>query len=132
MDLTPLTQAHNPIPLHAIAAIASLVIGGVQFALPKGTRLHKYSGYIWVALMAWVAISAFWINEIRLIGPFSPIHLLSFLTLFGLFEAMRTIRNKKVKRHEQLLKGLYFWALIVAGAFTLAPGRVMHQVLFGA
>ena len=30
--------------------------------------------------MAAVAISSFWIHEIRLVGPFSPIHLLSIFT----------------------------------------------------
>jgi uncharacterized membrane protein len=30
--------------------------------------------------MAMVAISSFWIHQIRLLGPWSPIHLLSVFT----------------------------------------------------
>ena len=31
--------------------------------------------------MAVVAVSSFWIHQIRLVGPWSPIHLLSIFTL---------------------------------------------------
>jgi uncharacterized membrane protein len=31
--------------------------------------------------MAVVAASSFWIHQMRLVGPFSPIHLLSIFTL---------------------------------------------------
>jgi uncharacterized membrane protein len=27
--------------------------------------------------------------------------------------------------------GMFAGALVIAGLFTLAPGRIMHQVLFG-
>ena len=53
----------------------------VQFAAPKGTLPHRTIGWIWVVLMAAVAISSFWIHQIRLVGPWSPIHLLSIFTL---------------------------------------------------
>ena len=68
------------IPLHAFAAMAAFVLGIVQFAAPKGTLPHRTLGWIWVALMAVVAVSSFWIHEIRLFGPWSPIHLLSIFT----------------------------------------------------
>ena len=77
MSLAPLLQASGTIPLHAVAAMAALALGIVQFAAPKGTLPHRTIGWIWVVLMFAVAISSFWIHEIRLVGPFSPIHLLS-------------------------------------------------------
>ena len=45
------------IPLHAFAAMAAFVLGLVQFAAPKGTLPHRTVGWIWVVLMATVAIS---------------------------------------------------------------------------
>jgi uncharacterized membrane protein len=57
--------------------MAAFALGIVQFAAPKGTLPHRTIGWIWVLLMFAVAISSFWIHEIRLVGPFSPIHLLS-------------------------------------------------------
>src|SRR5580692_11432184 len=81
MNLAPLLDAAPAIPLHALAAMSAFVLGLVQFAAPKGTLPHRTFGWIWVLLMASVAVSSFWIHQIRLIGPWSPIHLLSIFTL---------------------------------------------------
>ena len=76
MSLAPLLEAPGTIPLHAFAAMAAFALGIVQFAAPKGTLPHRTLGWIWVLLMLRSRISSFWIHEIRLVGPFSPIHLL--------------------------------------------------------
>ena len=55
-----------PIPLHALAALLAFVLGGMQLAMKKGTRLHKALGWIWIGLMAVVAMTSFFIHEIRL------------------------------------------------------------------
>ena len=66
MTLVPLINATMPIPLHALAAILALVIGAAQLWLAKGTARHRQLGYVWVGLMAFVAISGFFIYETRL------------------------------------------------------------------
>ena len=81
MSLAPLLDAAPAIPVHAFAAMSAFVLGLVQFAAPKGTLPHRTIGWIWVLLMAAVAASSFWIHQIRLVGPWSPIHLLSIFTL---------------------------------------------------
>ena len=84
MLLAPLLNAAPAIPVHALAAMTAFVLGAVQFAAPKGTLPHRTIGWIWVCLMVSVAVSSFWIHQIRLIGPWSPIHLLSIFTLVTL------------------------------------------------
>lgn len=116
---------------HAIAAIAALLLGGVQIAMPKGTRAHRAMGWSWVGLMASVALSGFWISELRLFGRFSPIHALSIVTLVTLWSAVAAARRGDVEAHKRRLTLLYGLGLILTGAFTLAPGRVMHAVVFG-
>jgi uncharacterized membrane protein len=81
MSLAPLLDAAPAIPVHALAAMAAFVLCIVQFAAPKGTLPHRAIGALWVCLMASVAISSFWIHQLRLVGPWSPIHLLSIFTL---------------------------------------------------
>ena len=81
MSLAPLLDAPPAIPLHAFAAMAAFALGIVQFAAPKGTLPHRTVGWIWVGLMVTVAASSFWIHQIRLVGPWSPIHRLSIFTL---------------------------------------------------
>jgi uncharacterized membrane protein len=131
MSLAPLLQAPGTIPLHALAAIAALALGIVQFAAPKGTLSHRTIGWTWVVLMAIVAISAFWIHEIRLVGPFSPIHLLSIFVPVMLVKAVWYARRHNVSGHKKAMASIFFGALIIAGAFTLLPGRIMHSVVFG-
>jgi uncharacterized membrane protein len=131
MSLGPLLSAPPPIPWHAFAAFAALAIGGAQLALPKGTVRHRVLGYAWVALMLVIAISSFWIQQIRLIGPFSPIHLLSILVLITVPLAVWHAHNHRVAKHRKVMISLYVFALIGAGVFTLLPGRIMHAVVFG-
>jgi uncharacterized membrane protein len=132
MDLTPLTHAPLPIRVHAFAALGAFVLGAVQLARVKGTTQHRALGYAWAALMLIVAVSSFWVHEIRLWGPWSPIHLLSIFTLpmlpLGIWQAHR----HSVQRHRQAMIGLFGGALVIAGLFTLAPGRIMYKVLFGS
>ena len=132
MSLAPLLQAAPAIPLHAFAAMAALVLGLVQFAAPKGTLPHRTIGWIWVALMAVVAASSFWIHQIRLIGPFSPIHLLSIFTLVMLPLAVWRAHTHRVADHRRIMIMTFIGALVIAGLFTLVPGRIMHRVIFGA
>jgi uncharacterized membrane protein len=131
MTLAPLLDAAPAIPLHAFSAIAAFALGFVQFAAPKGTLPHRTVGWIWVALMLVVAVSSFWIHQIRLLGPFSPIHFLSIFTLVMLPVAVWKAHTHQVARHRRIMTYLFLGALVVAGLFTLVPGRVMHRVVFG-
>ena len=131
MSLAPLLAAAPAIPLHAFAAMAAFVLGIVQFAAPKGTLPHRTLGWIWVGLMAVVAVSSFWIHQIRLWGPWSPIHLLSVFTPVMLVVAVLFARAHRVRGHKITMISIFAGALIVAGLFTLVPGRLMHTVLFG-
>ena len=131
MSLGPLLSAPPPIPWHAFAALAALAIGGAQLALPKGTMRHRVMGYAWAALMLVIAISSFWIQQIRLIGPFSPIHILSIIVLITVPLAVWHAHRHRVAKHRRVMISLYVFALIGAGVFTLLPGRIMHAVVFG-
>jgi len=126
-----LNMAPSPITSHAYASLGAILFGGLQLMLPKGTKSHRYIGYTWVGLMLWVSISSFWIQTIKIIGPFSPIHFLSVFTIWTIFEAIRSVRNGDVKRHKHMLKSLYALALILTGLFTRLPGRIMNMVPFG-
>lgn len=131
MTLAPLTHAPVAIQLHAYAAMAAFVLGVVQLAGVKGTGRHRALGYAWVALMLLVAISAFFIHEIRLWGPWSPIHLLAVFTLIMLPLGVMRARAHNVHGHRQTMLGLFLGALVIAGLFTFYPGRIMYQVVFG-
>jgi uncharacterized membrane protein len=131
VSLAPLLDAGLAIPLHAIAAMAAFALGVVQLSAPKGTLPHRTLGWIWVLLMAFVAASSFWIHQIRLVGPWSPIHLLSIFTLVMLPLGVWRAHRHQVSAHRWTMIGIFTGALVIAGAFTLVPGRIMHAVIFG-
>jgi uncharacterized membrane protein len=132
MNPSPLLEAAPAIPLHAFAAMGAFVLGLVQFAAPKGTLPHRTIGFIWVGLMLVVAGSSFWIHQIRLVGPWSPIHLLSIFTLVMLPLAVWKAHTHQVAAHRRIMISLFAGALLIAGLFTLVPGRIMHKVIFGS
>jgi len=131
MTLAPLLAASPAIQLHAFAAMAAFALGIVQLSAPKGTIPHRAIGWVWVSLMLAVSVSAFWIHTIRLWGPWSPIHLLAIFTLIMLPIAVLHARRHRVPQHRIAMISIFFGALVIAGAFTLLPGRIMHDVAFG-
>ena len=131
MTLAPLLDASPVIQVHALAAMSALGLGIMQLAAPKGTLPHRTIGWTWVALMALLAVSSFWIHTIRLFGPFSPIHLLSIFTLVMLPIAVLRAHRHQVPQHRKAMIGLFVGALLVAGLFTFVPGRIMYKVAFG-
>ena len=131
MNFAPLLDAAPAIPVHAFAAMAAFALGIVQFAAPKGTLPHRTLGWIWVGLMLSVAVSSFWIHQIRLVGLWSPIHLLSIFTLITVPLGVWRAHRHQVADHRRIMILIFSGALVIAGLFTLLPGRIMHAVVFG-
>lgn len=132
MTLAPLLTAAQPVPLHALAAMAAFALGATQILLPKGTRRHAVQGWLWIALMAFVAASSFLIAaEMMPMGRFGPIHALSAFTLFSLVGGILAVRHGNVRLHGATMVYLFLGALVVAGAGAFLPGRIMHQVATG-
>jgi uncharacterized membrane protein len=45
--------------------------------------------------------------------------------------AVMHARRHRVDRHRRAIVAIFVGALVIAGLFTLAPGRIMHAVVFG-
>ena len=131
MNLAPLLAAPAVIQIHAFAALSAFVLGAVQLAAPKGTIPHRAVGWLWAGLMLVLVLSSFFIHTIRLWGPFSPIHLLSIFTLAMLPLGVWRAHRHQVNAHRWTMVSIFTGALVIAGAFTLVPGRIMHAVVFG-
>jgi uncharacterized membrane protein len=131
MSLAPLLEAPVATQIHAFAAMAAFALGIVQLAAPKGTLPHRAVGWTWVVLMVTVAATSFFIHDLRLWGPWSPIHLLSIFTLIMLPIAVMHARRHRVASHRYSMIGIFTGALVIAGLFTFVPGRIMYAVAFG-
>ena len=118
------------VAIHLVTALPALGIGAFMLARPKGTPSHKALGRVWLILIGIVSISSIWIQEIRDGGGYSFIHLLSVWTLFAVTMGFIAIRRGQVRRHRSWMIGTFI-GLVVAGLFTLAPGRMIPTYLFG-
>lgn len=130
MDATALLESDPMIQVHAFGAILAVALGALVFLRRKGDWLHKAMGRVWMMSMVVVALSSFFITEIRMFGPYSLIHLLSVFTIYAVIEAIWLARTGNIRRHKRAVITLYGVALLLAGAFTLLPGRRMHAVVF--
>lgn len=113
---------------HTVLAVAALLLGAFVLGIKKGSTPHRYGGRVWVLLMAGVAISSFWIKTS---GSYSWIHLLSIGTLIALTIGVTMVKLKHIGQHQRWMRNTYFGGLIIAGGFTLMPGRLIGQWLWG-
>ncbi len=131
MNLAPIADAPLAIKIHLATVIPAFVIGTwLIFFSTKGAPWHRALGALYLALMTVTAIATFFIRSI-IPGSLSPVHLFIPLTLFGVFGALWNIKRGNVRGHRNAMLGLYFGGILIAGGFTLLPGRLLHHVFFG-
>jgi uncharacterized membrane protein len=111
--------------------MAAFALGVVQLGAPKGTLPHRTLGWVWVVLMLVISTSSFLIHGIRMWGAWSPIHILSVFTPVMLVFGVLAARGHRVRAHKITMISIFAGALMLAGLFTLVPGRLMHSALFG-
>lgn len=129
--LAPILAAPPALQLHIVVAMLSVILAPVILMRRKGGTAHRWLGRIWVLAMTATALSSFRVHEYRLIGPWSPIHLLSVLTLVSLAQGLRAAIRRDIAAHAQIMQSLAFWALGVTGLLTLLPGRLVNAALLG-
>ena len=131
MQLTPIVD------VHMTAALAATANG--PFALwarlgrQQHPKLHRAFGYAWVTLMVIAAVSAIFIRHstLALLGGCSLIHLLIPVSLGMIVGAFWFLARGNITGHRKTMQGLYIGACVVAGGFTLLPGRFLGQLVWG-
>ena len=120
--------------LHLGSLVPAFVIGTYLLLNRKGTPVHRFLGKIYMGLMLFTAFVTLFMEAVvgpKFLNHFGFIHLLSLLVLYTVPTSYRAIRVGNIKLHKRKMVGLYVGALLIAGAFTLSPGRLIHSWLFG-
>jgi uncharacterized membrane protein len=131
MNLGLLGQAPLAVKIHMATVIPAFFIGTwLIFFSTKGARIHRGLGVLYLTLMAVTSITALFIHVIDP-GHFSLIHLFVPLTLVGIITTVVALRQGNIARHKRSMVGIYIGALLIAGAFTFLPGRLMYGIFFG-
>ena len=123
--------------VHSVFALLAIPLGLYIIITKKGTKIHKILGRIWVTALLIVSLTAIFIQTINP-GQYSLIHLLIPYTIGSLIYSIWNIKRfKKTKierykfAHMRSMIGVYIGALLIAGVFTLMPGRFFNEIIFG-
>ncbi|MDX5594229.1 DUF2306 domain-containing protein [Pseudovibrio sp. SPO723] len=126
-----LLDADLALQVHVGAAVAAVIFLPAILGRRKGDTLHKLLGYSWALAMTVLAVSSFWLQGLQIVGPFSPIHLLSIYTLIQLTRALFQARRRQIDRHGSTMRQLAAYALGGAGVLAFLPDRLMNEMIFG-
>lgn len=123
----------GPILIHLFTAAPAVLLGPFILFRRKGDGLHKILGRLWSVLMFATAISSAFIKTPGAgIGGsgFSFIHIFTLWTFINVPLGVWAARTNRTRMHRGVMLGLYI-GLIVAGAFTFIPGRLLGNLVFG-
>ncbi len=132
MNFSLTAETSPAILLHLIFALSAIIVGAIVLVCKKGTTIHRMLGYVWIIAMVVICVTSFEITSIMPNGVFrgfSPIHLLSIWVLFQLARGIYFARKHEMVRHRKCMVYTYFGGLLIAGAFTLMPGRFLYKVI---
>lgn len=99
----------------------------------KGGQIHKILGKVYMGLIFFSAfVSLFLEAKVghQFLNHFGWIHLLSVLTLWTVPYSFYSVKKGTISAHKRSMFFLYWTGLLIAGVFTLVPGRYLHEVLF--
>lgn len=119
--------------VHLASILPAFLIGTFLLLRSKGTPIHRFLGKLYMLLMLFTAlVTLFMVAEIgpKFLNHFGYVHLLSILVLYTVPMAYFAARRGDIKTHKRNMLGLYMGALILAGAFTLMPGRLINVWIF--
>lgn len=137
MNVAAITEAPLAVQLHLATVLPAFLLGGWSLFISRpGSTAHRLAGRAFAALMAVTALTTVFIRShfgfsvdvgsLRM----SPIHLFIPLTAHGLWTGIGAIRAGQVERHRAIMRRLFFGAIVIAGSFTLLPGRRLHNFYF--
>ncbi|MEM5515741.1 DUF2306 domain-containing protein [Henriciella sp. AS95] len=128
-DPAPIIESGIAIQVHVTAALVTLAIGVFLLVAPKGFRMHRTFGWAWVMSMGVTAASSFFIMTIFQ-NFVSPIHALSAWTLLGLPFGIAAVKRREIAKHRKTMTDMFVGGMVVAGMFSLLPGRMLWDVFF--
>ncbi|MEE4539867.1 MAG: DUF2306 domain-containing protein [Erythrobacter sp.] len=122
-----------PVMIHLATAIPALILGAFVLLRDKGDGPHRWMGRVWVILMVVTALASAFIRTpgAGIAGSgYSFIHLFTVWTLVNAPLGVWYAWQGNIPAHRSAMRGLYI-GLVIAGAFTLIPGRLLGNLAFG-
>ncbi len=116
------------VALHLGVIFSAIPLSIAQFALPKGTHLHRTLGWIWCGLLFAASLVSFGVQELSP-GSFTVPHAISIVTLICIPLIIFFARQHRVVWHRRMV-GLIVSFIILAGSLAFIPGRVLGTLFW--
>ncbi len=111
--------------IHVLSALAAMVVGIIVLVMRKGTRAHRFYGYLYFYLMLALNGTAFMIYG--LFGTFGPFHVAALLSLATLmFGFIPVMRRKPAK--SWLMQHFTFMYFSVVGLYAAFASEILTRI----
>jgi uncharacterized membrane protein len=124
--------ARIPMPVwaHLSTIFVALALTPVMLLRPRGDRLHRKLGWVWLSAMMLTAAISLFIDNPHM-SRFSYIHILSVFVLIQAPMIANAARKHNIKGHRRSVRAMVTGALLIAGFFTFPFNRLLGHWLFG-
>lgn len=123
-------DVHPVVWFHLGTILVALALTPILLLNRRGTSQHRRLGWAWAIAMFATALGSLFIRKATGTG-WSPIHVLSGLTVVLVPFLVLKARRHDVSGHRRAVRGTVTGALIIAGFFTLPFGRMLGRWLLG-
>ncbi len=133
MNALALLLEYRPLVFfHLVTALGALGLGIVLMLRPKGTADHRVLGWCWALLMGSTTVASAFMRDFQMPNwmGITPIHALTLLVAFMLPLGIWHARRGNVAAHRRTMRRLFAGACVIAGVFTLLPGRFLGTLLW--
>lgn len=114
--------------IHFSTLLIALALTPLMLLREKGTPTHRKMGYVWLSAMLVTSIVSLFIRDINS-GSFSPIHILSVMTILQCWRIWTNARSGNHHGHRRQVYILITFALLLAGFFTFQFDRLFDRWL---
>jgi uncharacterized membrane protein len=119
--------------IHLATVLLASILGALLLFKKKGSTSHRRIGKCYMILMLITAVVALLMPAKvgpAFLGHFGFIHLFCVLVLYSVPAAYCAARKGDIAKHKYNMIGVYVGGILIAGAFTLMQGRLLHKWLF--
>ncbi len=129
-DFGLIAAAPLPVQIHLATVLTALMLMTAQMLGPKGRTFHRTLGWMLSILLVFTAVVSLFIRD-RTGSWFNTFQVFAVWTLVAVPWGVLSARGHNVRRHAAVMTGLYVGGMLIAGALTFLPGRLMWRVFFG-
>jgi len=111
--------------IHVLTALAAMVVGAVVLLIRKGTRMHRFYGYLYFYLMIVLNGTAFMLYG--LFGTFGPFHVAALLSLASLLLGFIPVMRRK-PANGWVMQHFTFMYFSVVGLYAAFASEILTRI----